>query len=113
MVSDLLHPLGTCKSTGPDGVHPRVLRELAAVLTEPRSSTDQQSWLTGEVPVDWRLPNMTPIYKNDQEEDQGKYRLVSLTLVLEKVLEWITFVSHSILLGNWLLKAWMGALFAG
>ena len=35
MVSDLLHHLDTHRSMGPDGIHPRVLRELAEVLTKP------------------------------------------------------------------------------
>jgi len=52
MVSDLLYPLGTCKSMGPDGVHSGVLSELVEVLTKPLSSIYQQSWLTREVPVD-------------------------------------------------------------
>ncbi|KAK4823476.1 hypothetical protein QYF61_002523 [Mycteria americana] len=52
MVSDLLHHLDAHKSMGPDGIHPRVLRELAEVLTKPLSILYQQSWLTGEDPVD-------------------------------------------------------------
>jgi len=35
MVSDLLHLLDTHRSMGLDGIHPRVLRELAEVLTKP------------------------------------------------------------------------------
>ncbi|KAK4810837.1 LOW QUALITY PROTEIN: hypothetical protein QYF61_008809 [Mycteria americana] len=80
MVSDLLHHLDTHKSMGPDGIHPRVLKELADVLTKPLSIIYQQSWLTGEVPVDWRLANVTPIYKKGRKEDPGNYRPVSLTL---------------------------------
>ncbi|KAK4828165.1 LOW QUALITY PROTEIN: hypothetical protein QYF61_024414 [Mycteria americana] len=87
MVSDLLHHLDTHKSMGPDGIHPRVPRELAEVLTKPLSILYQQSWLTGEVPVDWRLANVTLIYKKGRKEDPGNYRLVSLTLVLGKVME--------------------------
>ncbi|GAB0204135.1 mitochondrial enolase superfamily member 1 [Grus japonensis] len=49
----------------------------------------QQSWLTREVPVDWRLANVTPTYKKGQKEDLGNYRPVSLTLVLGKVMEQI------------------------
>ncbi|KAK4805322.1 hypothetical protein QYF61_018185 [Mycteria americana] len=89
MVSDLLHHLDTHKSMGPDGIHPRVLRELAEALTKPLSILYQQSWLTREVPVDWRLANVMPIYKKGQKEDPGNYRPVSLTSVTGKVMEQI------------------------
>ncbi|KFQ27903.1 hypothetical protein N332_06187, partial [Mesitornis unicolor] len=89
VVSNLLHHLDIHKSIGPDGIHPRVLRELAEVLTKPLSIIYQQSWLTGEVPVDWRLANVTLIYKRGQKEDPGNYRPVSLTLVPGKVMEQI------------------------
>ncbi|KFQ84024.1 hypothetical protein N337_09932, partial [Phoenicopterus ruber ruber] len=87
MVSDLLHHLDTHKSMGPDEIHTRVLRELAEVLTKPLSIIYQQSWLTGEVPVDWRSANVTPIYTNDRKEDPGNYRPVSLTSVPGKLME--------------------------
>ena len=47
----------------------------------------QQSWLTGEVPVGWRLSNAVPIYKEGRKEDLGSYRLVSLTSVPGRVME--------------------------
>ncbi|KFP41737.1 hypothetical protein N324_06633, partial [Chlamydotis macqueenii] len=87
IVNDLLHHLHTYKSMGPDGIHSRVLRELAEVLTKPLSIVYQQSWQTVEVPVDWRLANVTPIYKKGQKEDSKNYRAVSLTSVPWKVME--------------------------
>ena len=75
---------------GPDRIHLKVLRELAEQLTKPLSIIYQQSWQTGEVPEDWRLGNVTPIYKKGRKEDPGKYRPVSLTSVLGKVMEQIT-----------------------
>ncbi|KFQ20254.1 hypothetical protein N332_03300, partial [Mesitornis unicolor] len=87
VVCDLLHHLDIHKSMGPDGIHPRVLRELADVYAKTLSIIYQQSWLTGEVPVGWRLANVTPIYKKGQKDDPGNYRPVSLTSVPEKVME--------------------------
>ncbi|GAB0183673.1 mitochondrial enolase superfamily member 1 [Grus japonensis] len=89
MVSDLLQHLDTHKSMGPDGIHPTLFRELVEVVTKPLSIIYQQSWLTGEVPVDWRLASVTPIYKKGQKVDPGNYRPVSLTLVPGKVMEQI------------------------
>jgi len=45
---------------------------------------------TREVPADWRLVNVTPVYKKDKKEESGNYRLVSLTSVLGNVIEQIT-----------------------
>ncbi|KAK4828821.1 hypothetical protein QYF61_000878 [Mycteria americana] len=89
MVSDLLHHLDTHKSMGPDEIHLRVVKELAEVLTKPLSIIYQQFWLTGEVPVHWKLANVKPIYKKGRKEDPGNYRPVSLTSVPGKLMEQI------------------------
>jgi len=86
-VNDLLWNLDTCKSMGLDGIHPRVMRELVEELAKPLSNIYQQSWLTGEVPDDWRIDSVTPIYKKGWKEDPGNYRPVSLTLVPGKIME--------------------------
>ena len=50
----------------------------------------QQSWLTRDVPVDWKQANVMPIFKKGQKDDPGSYRPISLTSVPEKVTERIT-----------------------
>ncbi|RMC06934.1 hypothetical protein DUI87_16385 [Hirundo rustica rustica] len=75
------------KSMGPDGIHPRVMRELADEVVKLLSIIYQQSWLTGEVPDDWKLANVTPIHKKGGKEDPGNYRRVSLTTVADKIME--------------------------
>ncbi|PKU41447.1 rna-directed dna polymerase from mobile element hypothetical protein [Limosa lapponica baueri] len=71
LVSDVLHHFNAHKSLEQDGIHPRVLRELADVLIELLSILYQQSWLTGEIPVDWRLANVTPIRKRARRRTKG------------------------------------------
>jgi len=75
---------------GPDGIHPRVLRESAEELAKPLSIIYQQSWLTEEVPEDWGIASVTSIYKKGWEEEPGNYRPVSLTLVPGKIMERFT-----------------------
>ncbi|KAK4817671.1 hypothetical protein QYF61_023950 [Mycteria americana] len=67
----------------------KVYSDLADVLTKPLSIIYQQSWLTGEVPADWRLANVTPIFKKGRKEDPGNYRPVSLTSVPGKLMDQI------------------------
>ena len=43
------------KATGPDGIQPRVRKELADVIAGPLSSTFQQSWEPGQVPANAAL----------------------------------------------------------
>ncbi|KAJ7400049.1 rna-directed dna polymerase from mobile element jockey-like [Pitangus sulphuratus] len=47
------------------------------------------SVLVKEVPDYWRLASVTPIHREGQKEDLGKYRLVDLTSVPGKVMEQI------------------------
>uniref|UniRef100_A0A8B9DSV2 Reverse transcriptase domain-containing protein n=1 Tax=Anser cygnoides TaxID=8845 RepID=A0A8B9DSV2_ANSCY len=87
VVRECLSWLNTHKSMGPDGMHPRVLRELAEVIAELLYIIFERSWRTGEVPEDWRIASVTPVFKKGKKEDPGNYRPVSLTSVPGKVLE--------------------------
>ena len=81
IVLDLLRKLDAYESMGPDGLHPRALRELVNMVAKPFYIILRQSWLNGDVPADWRLANVMPIFKKGWQDDPGSYRPISLTLV--------------------------------
>jgi len=85
-VRDHLSKLDIYKSMGLDGMQPRVLRELADVITKPLSIIFERSWRT-EGPENWRKASVTPVFKKGKKEDQENYRLISLTSISGKVIE--------------------------
>uniref|UniRef100_A0A8C5LN87 Reverse transcriptase domain-containing protein n=1 Tax=Leptobrachium leishanense TaxID=445787 RepID=A0A8C5LN87_9ANUR len=72
---------------GPDGIHPKLLKELSDVIAKPLTDLFNQSLLMGVVPEDWKLANVVPIHKKGSREESGNYRPVSLTSVVGKLME--------------------------
>ncbi|KFV20251.1 Putative 115 kDa protein in type-1 retrotransposable element R1DM, partial [Tauraco erythrolophus] len=88
-----LENLKVHKSMGPDEIHPRVLKELAAAVARPLVIIFERSWRSGEFPTDWKRANVTPIFEKGTKDKPGNYRPVSLTSVPGKVMEQILLVA--------------------
>lgn len=101
-VKKQLHNLNPYKATGPDGIGPRVLKELADELAPAIATLFRSSLSSGEIPSDWRDALVTPIFKKGEQYDPANYRPVSLTCVLCKIMEHIlvTNIMHYLDLNN-------------
>ena len=84
-----LQKLNPYKATGPDNISPRVLKELADVLSKPLATLFQKSLDQATVPEEWKKARVTPLYKKGDKYLPSNYRPISLTCVTCKVMEHI------------------------
>ena len=86
-VTKSLKSLNPSKALGPNELHPRVQKELATELGLVFAHLFQQSIDTGEIPSEWSLANICPLFKKGDRSLACNYRLVSLTCIHCKLLE--------------------------
>ncbi|CAM4545379.1 unnamed protein product [Caretta caretta] len=77
------------KSPGPDGIHPRVLKELKCEIAELLTMVCKLSFKSASVPNYWKIAKVMPIFKKGSRGDSGNYRPVSLMSVPGKLVETI------------------------
>ena len=75
------------KSPGPDGIHPRPIRELGDSIAKPIAHIINKTLAKGEIPSEWKEANVTPVFKKGKKSECGNYRPVSLTSVVCKLAE--------------------------
>ncbi|RMC14322.1 hypothetical protein DUI87_09416 [Hirundo rustica rustica] len=73
-------PAGSLQTYGPDGIHPKIFKNLADVITKD-PLIFEQSWESREVPAGWKPKNIILVFKKGKKEDAGNYRPVSLCSV--------------------------------
>lgn len=93
------------KFIGPAGIHPRILKNLAVVITKPLSIIFERSWEPEEVPADWKLVNIVLILRKGKKEDLRNYRFVSLTSVPS--LFWEVLKTLGGQCSHWSQPAWL------
>ena len=96
----MMKSLNPSKALGPDELHHRVLKELAAELGPVFAHLFQQSLDKGEIPKEWSLANIYPLYKKGDIALPSNYRPVSLTCVPCKMLEHIVCTNIMARLGE-------------
>jgi len=86
-VLKLLKSVETTKACGPDNFHPMILKECADQLCVPLCTIFSKSVTEGHVPTDWKMANVTCIFKKGIRSEPGNYRPISLTSIVCKLLE--------------------------
>ena len=80
-VQKLLEKINISKAAGPDLIPGRMLNMLAPELAPIVHAIYTQSLDTGELPRDWSLANVAPIFKKGNRVLAENYRPVSLTCI--------------------------------
>ena len=76
------------KASGPDNIHPMLLRKLSGRGRSALLSLINRSWEEGRLPASWRRADIVPILKKSKPAGQVKsYRPVSLLSCVAKVAE--------------------------
>lgn len=91
---DEMRRLNPKKATGPDGISPKILRNMAAELAPCVAHLITRTWYTGDIPQDWKKAIVIPIPKKGNSSNPEDYRPISLTCVLSKIAE--RFVNNQI-----------------
>jgi len=60
---------------------------VRVLVSKPLTVIFQESYCSGIVPNDWKLADISPLFKKGSKSDPGNYRPVSLTSVVCKVME--------------------------
>ena len=88
-VLKLLNKLDISKAAGPDGIRPRILKELSSELASIFTLLFKASLHQQCLQDIWKQTNVTPIYKKGDKTSPANYRPVSLTCICCKLLEHI------------------------
>ena len=89
LVKKHLSKLDQSKSMGPDGIHPKLLANLAPNIEFVQAVTllFQKNYSSGKMPFQWKTANVTALHKKGSKTDPSHYRPISLTCILCKVYE--------------------------
>ena len=83
----MLINLNPTKSSGPDKLHSRTLKELAKAIDKPLAILFQNTLKKGIIPDEGKLAEVKALFKKGDHNKPNNYRPVSLTCIVGKVME--------------------------
>ena len=88
-VLKLLQNINENKATGPDDIPGKLLKTCAIELHEVFTILFQHSLNLGQIPDDWKVAHIFPLFKKGDKSCAENYRPISLTSISCKMLEYI------------------------
>jgi hypothetical protein len=90
-VFKLLSSLNTSKATGCDNISAFFVKCGADVISTPLTYIINLSLRTAEIPTDFKMARVVPLFKKGSRSYEGNYRPVSILPVISKILERIVY----------------------
>ena len=104
VIKSAIQQLNEFSAPGPDGISNKIIVELKDELALPLSLLFRKSLDEARIPSDWRLSNVSPVYKKGSKAEPVNYRPVSLTSNVCKLMERVINVSFSAFLNKHVLN---------
>lgn len=86
-ISELIHGLKVSTSCGVDNINSKVFKDTSALSSQILCHIFQQPLSTGQIPTDWKIAKVIPIFKDGNKHTPGNYRPISLACICCKLLE--------------------------
>ena len=86
-IEELLSNINTRKACGHDMLPPRLIRQSSRAISGPIAKIRNTSITQSRYPSRWKMGQVTPLFKKDEELDTRNYRPVTVLPCLNNVYE--------------------------